>query len=103
MLGQLVRTLGQRCWQASPAAASASSCKSGKAREGAEPSALSPADAVQVTPEQVRDIAIEAQKKDPTVLDRIGEYYAQHPEVVKVLGGAALAIALGQVAERMKR
>jgi uncharacterized membrane protein YeaQ/YmgE (transglycosylase-associated protein family) len=30
-------------------------------------------------------------------------YYAQHPEVVKVLGGAALAIALGQAAMRMKR
>jgi len=26
------------------------------------------------------------------VMDRIGAYYAEHPEVVKVLGGTALAI-----------
>jgi hypothetical protein len=37
------------------------------------------------------------------VLDRVGVFYSQHPEVVKVLGGAALTIALGQVAKRMKR
>ena len=69
----------------------------------ATPIDISPADAAQVTPDQVREIATEAQKKDPGVLDRVGAYYAQHPEVVKVLGGAALAIALGQIASRMKR
>ena len=44
-----------------------------------------------------------AEKQDPGVLDRVGAYYAQHPEVFKVLGGAAMAIALGQIATRMKR
>jgi hypothetical protein len=48
-------------------------------------------------------MATAAEKQDPSVLDRVGAYYAQHPEVVKVLGGAALAIALGQVAKRMNR
>ena len=60
-------------------------------------------DAAQVSPEQVREIATAAEKQDPGVLDRVGAYYAQHPEVVKVLGGAALAIALGQIAKRMNR
>lgn len=56
-----------------------------------------------VSPEQVREIAAAAEKQDPSVMDRIGAYYAQHPEVVKVLGGTALAVALGHIAGRMKR
>jgi hypothetical protein len=64
---------------------------------------VSPADAAQLDPKQVSEIATAAEKQDPGIMDRVGAYYAQHPEVVKVLGGAALAIALGQVANRMKR
>jgi hypothetical protein len=55
-----------------------------------------------VTPEQVREIAEEAHKKDPGVMDQVGSFYAQHPDLVKGLGGAALAIALGQMANRFK-
>ena len=36
-------------------------------------------------------------------MDQIGNFYAKHPEVVKVLGGAALAIALGRIANRTPR
>lgn len=64
---------------------------------------VSPTDAQSISPEQAREIAAAAEKKDPSVLDKVGTYYAQHPEVMKVLGGAALAIALGQMATRMKR
>ena len=64
---------------------------------------LTPSDAEQLTPQQVQEIAVAAEKTDPGVLDKVGAFYAQHPEVVKVLGGAALAIALGQVATRMRR
>lgn len=104
MLGQLIRTLGPallssvaggalgRMLQPRPGAA-----------PGAAPPELSPADAAQISEAQVRDIAAQAQQSDPSVMDRVGAYYAQHPEVVKVLGGAALAIALGQMANRMKR
>lgn len=63
-------------------------------------------DAAQVdalSADQVRDLAAAAQKHDPSVMDRVGSYYAEHPEVVKILGGAALAVALGQIAQRMKR
>lgn len=56
-----------------------------------------------LNPQQIQDVASAAEKQDPSVMDRIGSYYAQHPEVVKVLGGAALAVALGQIANRMKR
>lgn len=64
---------------------------------------LTPSEAEQLTPQQMQEIAVAAEKKDPGVLDRVGDFYAQHPELVKVLGGAALAIALGQVATRMRR
>jgi hypothetical protein len=63
---------------------------------------VTPDVAAQVTPEQVKEIAAEAEKKDPSILDRIGGFYGQHPDVVKGLGGAALAIALGQIANRMR-
>ena len=72
------------------------------ARGAAKPT-LTPGDAEQLTPQQVQEIAVAAEKQDPSVLDRVGAYYAQHPELVKILGGTALAIALGQMATRMKR
>lgn len=72
------------------------------ARGAAQPN-LTPSDAEQLTPQQMQEIAVAAEKEDPSVLDKVGAFYAQHPEVVKVLGGAALAIALGQMATRMKR
>jgi hypothetical protein len=71
---------------------------------GSAPQAqVSPADVESVTSEQAREIAAAAEKQDPGVMDKVGSYYAQHPEVFKALGGAALAIALGQMANRMKR
>lgn len=73
------------------------------ARGGAAQPSVTPSDAERITPEQVKEIAVAAEKQDPGILDKVGAYYAQHPEVVKVLGGAALAIALGQMAQRMKR
>jgi hypothetical protein len=72
------------------------------ARGGAAPS-VSPDDVVDLTPEQVREVAVAAEKNDPSIMDRVGDFYAKNPEVVKVLGGTALAIALGQMATRMRR
>jgi hypothetical protein len=70
---------------------------------GAAAPNVGPDDVVDLTPDQVREVATAAEKNDPGVMDRIGAYYAEHPEVVKVLGGTALAIALGQMATRMRR
>ena len=67
---------------------------------GGGPPQVTPEVAEQVTPEEVEDIAREAEKKDPSVIDRISEIYAQQPQLVKVLGGAALAIALSRMAQK---
>ena len=69
---------------------------------GAGAPQLTPEQASQVTPDQVKDIAAHAEQHDPGVLDRIGGFYAQHPQLVKTLGSAAMAIALAGVANRMR-
>lgn len=64
---------------------------------------ISQSDADRISPDQVREIATAAEKADPSVLDQVGSFYAKHPEIVKMLGGAALAIALGRIANRTSR
>jgi hypothetical protein len=64
---------------------------------------VTPEQASQLTPEQVQEIASRAEQHDPTVLDKLGGFYAEHPQLVKTLGSAALAIALAGVANRMRK
>src|SRR4030095_13901040 len=40
---------------------------------------LTPAEAAALTPAQVKEIATEAQQKDPEALEKIGDFYSQHP------------------------
>jgi len=65
------------------------------------PPTITPEQAAQLSPTEVRDIAAQAEKHDPSVFDRIGGFYAQHPQLVKTLGQAAMTIALAGVARRM--
>ena len=65
---------------------------------GTAPSAVTPAQASQLTPEQVQEIAAHAEKQDPGIVDRLGSFYGQHPDLVKGLGGMALAVILGKMA-----
>jgi hypothetical protein len=55
-----------------------------------------------VSPETVQQLAAHAEKSDPSVIDRASSFFAQHPTLIKTLGGAALSIALAKVAERQK-
>lgn len=64
---------------------------------------LTPAEATTLTPAQVKEIATRAQQKDPDALEKLGDFYSQHPQLVKTLGSAALAVALAGVANRMRR
>jgi hypothetical protein len=63
---------------------------------------LTPEQASQLTPEQVQQIAAQAEQHNPAVIDQMGNFYAQHPTLVKTIGGAALAIVLGRVAQGMR-
>jgi hypothetical protein len=64
---------------------------------------LTPEQASQLSPDQVQEIAEKAEQENPGVVDRMGDFYAQHPNLVKGLGGAALAIALAHMASNMQR
>jgi hypothetical protein len=66
---------------------------------GRAPAQLTPEQASQVTPEQVQDIAAKAEQDNPGIVERMSDFYAEHPTLVKALGGVALAIALGKIAE----
>lgn len=66
---------------------------------GAAPVALTPEQASRFTPEQVQQIASHAEQHSPGVVERMSGFYAQHPGLVKTLGGAALSIALAKMAE----
>ena len=72
----------------------------GAGASGTAPPTITPAQASQLTPEQVQEIAAHAEKQDPGIVDRLGSFYAQHPDVVKGLGGMALAVILGKMASR---
>lgn len=61
---------------------------------------ITPEQAEQIPPEAVEEIATQAEKKDPSVIDHVSDFYAAHPTLVKTLGAAALTIALSQIAKR---
>jgi hypothetical protein len=64
---------------------------------GNAPATITPEQASSISPQDAAVIAEHAEKKDPSIMDRAGEFYAQHPDLVKGLGAAALAIALGRM------
>ncbi len=63
---------------------------------------ITPAQAAQVTPEEVQDLAAKVEKKDPSIVDRMSSIYAEHPTLFKTLGEAAMTIALAKIAERQR-
>ena len=67
------------------------------------PDPITPEQASQLTPEEVQQLAEKAEQQNPGVVERMGDFYAEHPNVVKALGGAALAIALGHMAQNIQR
>jgi hypothetical protein len=64
---------------------------------------ITPEQASQVSEQQIKDIAEQAQKENPGILDRMGEFYAEHPTAVKAIGATALAVALGAMAQGIQR
>jgi len=61
------------------------------ARPGA---AAQPSDADILTPAQAGELAGAARQSNPGIVSELGDFYAQHPTLVKALGAAALAIAM---------
>lgn len=96
MLNRLIAALG-------PAAGGILGGALGQANAaaGTAPS-VTPQQASQVSPQQVEDVVTRAQQHSPGIVDSLSDFYAQHPGLVKTLGGAALAIAMAKISRHMK-
>ena len=58
---------------------------------------ITPQQASQLSPSDVNAIAEHAQQQDPSIVDRVGSFYAQHPTLVKTLGAVALSAVMGHL------
>jgi hypothetical protein len=98
--GQQAGLLNQLAESVGPAAlASIPALKELAARSGSSRS-VTPQMASQVSAEQVQQIANQAENNNPSVVDQVSGFYAQHPEVVKALGSAAVTIAIQHIIRR---
>lgn len=92
VLNQLLSSVGPGTLAALPGLGSLSSLlRSGN---------LTPEQANQVSPGQVQQIAAHAEQRNPSVVDQVSGFYAQHPQVMKAVGGLALTIALQHMMKR---
>ena len=56
--------------------------------------AISAEQASRLSPSEVRDVGTQAQQQSPGLADQLGRFYADHSGLIKVLGGAALLVAM---------
>ena len=70
---------------------------------GAGRTQLTADQAQRISPEAVQQLATHAQTANPSVVDSVSGFYAQHSTLIKTLGGTALTIALAKVAERQRQ
>ncbi len=61
---------------------------------------VTPEKAQQVAPEAVKQLADRVQHANPSIIEMAGEFYAQHPALVKTLGAGALALAMSKMSRR---
>ncbi|MFL6230434.1 MAG: hypothetical protein ACJ741_16810 [Pyrinomonadaceae bacterium] len=59
---------------------------------------VSPEVAQQIPPAAVQEIAQHAEQHDPSIVDTVSNIYAEHPQLIKTLGAAALTVALAKIA-----
>lgn len=59
-----------------------------------------PEDVERMSPDEFQELAGHAERENPGIIDQMSRFYAQNPALVKALGGAALAIALGKMSQR---
>jgi hypothetical protein len=71
-------------------------------RGGAGTPQITPQQASQISPSQVQDLANHAEQHGSGVFDALGNFYAQHPDLVRTLGTAALTVAMAKIAGRMR-
>ena len=64
---------------------------------------ISPADARSIPARDIEIAAAEARRQNPSVVQQVSRFYARHPQLVQVLGQAALSILMSGMARRRRR
>lgn len=64
---------------------------------------ISPEQADQLSPQAVEQLAERAERENPSVVDQVSGFFAQHPDLMKGLGAGALAAVLGGLGQRQAR
>ncbi len=67
-----------------------------------QPQQITPEAAERVSPEMVQQAAAQAEKHDPSIIDRVSQIYAQHPALINTLGTMAMSMAMSQLANRRR-
>lgn len=67
---------------------------------GSQNGQVSAQQAQQVPPSAVHDLAAQAEKNNPSIVDEAGSFYAQHPTLVKALGAGALALVMSHMSQQ---
>jgi hypothetical protein len=79
-------------------AAGAPAAAGGAAQGAAQASLAEQANSMR--PEAVRTLAEQAERRDPSIVERASAFYAQHPTLVKGLGAALLATLMHHAASQ---
>ena len=58
---------------------------------------VTPQQAQQVSPDAVQELAQQAAKTDPSIVDTAAGFYAQHPTLIKAIGAGALALLMSRI------
>jgi hypothetical protein len=58
---------------------------------------ISEAHAAQVSPEEVEELASHSERQNPSVVDHVSGFSAQHPNLVKTLGSGALSVVMSKI------
>ena len=61
---------------------------------------VTPEQAAQVSPVQVQQLAAHAERQNPSIVDEVSRFCAQHPQIMKAAGGLAVTIALQHMLKR---
>jgi len=61
---------------------------------------VTPELAAQIPQQAIQQAAEHAEKRDPSIVDRVSQLYAQHPMLIQSLGALAMSMAMSHLAQR---
>ena len=71
-------------------------------REALGRAPITPDEARETPPHEVETLAAQARASSPNIMQRMAQFYADHPQLVRTLGQAALGIAMNRMAMRRR-